>query len=366
MKLFNILFLAIKESEFDFLKYRHSIDSEIYTHTRFEVTHLKLAERGFTVPNHEANEVFFPGKNRFFYIPLKLIQYVRKQKHDLIMVHGFTFPFQTFMLRAFIPKSTKLIIQHHAEKPFKHPIKRWFQKMAYSRADAYLFASKELALPYFANHIIKDQKKVYEVMEGSTLFRPQNKAEAKKRLGIKEDTLFLWVGRLDQNKDPLTVLKGFHKFKEAGNTFQLVMIYGSRELEAEIKKYIHENQLQHEVTLLGIIPHAELENWYNAADYFVAASHYEGSGIALCEAMSCGCIPIVTGISSFVKMTNNGMFSFLFEPGKPDQLFEKLVLATQIDKAEMHEKIIEHFNKELSLSAIGRKIEAIAESLLQQ
>lgn len=366
MKLFNILFLAIKESEFDFLKYRHRIDSQIYTTTRFEVTHLKLSEPGFTVKEHEANELFFRGKNRFFYLPLKLILYIRRQKHDLVMVHGFTFPFQTFALRVLMPKSTKLIVQHHAEKPFRHPVKRWFQKIAYSRADAYLFASKELAIPYLHNNIIKDQKKVYEVMEGSTLFRPHSKDEAKTKTGIKKEPLFLWVGRLDHNKDPLTVLKGFHQFKEAGHPFHLVMIYGSSELEAEIKKHIQENQLHNEVTLLGMIEHAELENWYNAADYFVAASHYEGSGIALCEAMSCGCIPIVTGISSFVKMIENGNFGFLFEPGNSTQFFEKLVMAIQTNKTEMSEKIIAHFNRELSLSAIGHKIETIAASLLQK
>ncbi len=367
MKLLNILFLAIKPSQFEFLEYRHTIDSQVYLSMKqhFEVTHLKLAESGF-MPSNKADELFFSGKNKFFHVPFKLCRYVRKEKPEIIIVHGFTFPFQMLVLRLFLSEKTKIIIQHHAEKPFKHFIKSGIQKLAYSNVDAFLFASKGLAKTYQENKIIKNRRKIYEVMEGSTLFLPMDKAKAKALLNIEHETIFLWVGRLDENKDPFTVLKAFHKFKAAGNFFKLYMIYGSNELEQKVIDYINSHQLGNYVSLVGKKEHKDLENWYNAADYFIAASHYEGSGIALCEAMACGCIPVVTRIPSFKKMTEHGQYGLLFEPGNAHELFEKLLLLSTLNKNKMHEKILNHFKEELSLTAIGRKIETIAVSLLQK
>ncbi len=367
MKLFNILFLAVRRSEFDFLEYRHTIDSRVYESMSksFEVTHLKLTEPGFTPPN-KTNELFVKGRTGFFYLPLKLCKYVCKENPTVILVHGFMFPVQLLILQLFIPKTTKLIIQHHAEKPFINKVKRLFQKIAYSRADAYLFSSKELADVFLEDAIIKDKHKIFEVMEGSTLFRKKDKAEARKRLNTPNTLMFLWVGRLDNNKDPLTVIKALHKFKESGNEFKLYMIYATDELEKEIKNYIDTNNLQTYINLLGKVPHPELEDWYSAADYFIAGSHYEGSGIALCEAMACGCIPLATAISSFLKMTDNGQLGFLFEPGNTNDLLHKLSQLHTINPEELSTKVALHFNKELSLQAIGKKIEAIANSLLQK
>lgn len=365
MKLFNILFLAIAPSEFKFLEYRHTIDARPYRAMKpdFEVLHLKLTAPGFAPPA-KTDELFFPGKNTFFHLPFALCRYIRREAPEIVMIHGFTFPIQLLLLRFFKPKKTKLIIQHHAEKPFTHPIKRWFQKIAYSQADAFLFASTALAMPYLEQGIIKDERKIHEVMEGSTLFKPIDKQEARAKLNIMNEPVFLWVGRLDANKDPLTVLKAMHLFKEAGNEFKLYMIYGTNELEEAIRNYIHDQGLAEYVVLIGKTEHELLESWYSAADYFVAASHYEGSGIALCEAMACGCIPVVSNIPSFATMTGQGRYGFLFEAGNEQELFEKLSCLQSLDIKRISASVVQHFQNQLSLEAIGKRFLLIAEALM--
>jgi glycosyltransferase involved in cell wall biosynthesis len=366
MKLFNILFLAIGPSEFKFLEYRHTIDAQPYLAMKpvFDVTHLKLTEPGF-MPRAKEDELFFPGKNKFFHLPFSLCRHIRREAPEIVMIHGFTFPVQLLLLRFFKPKKTKLIIQHHAEKPFTHPVKHWFQKIAYSQADAFLFASTALAKPYINQGIIKDERKIHEVMEGSTLFKPLNKQEARAKLNIMNEPVFLWVGRLDANKDPLTVLKAMRRLKEAGKHVQLYMIYGTNELEESVRNDIAQHHLEQTVILIGKTEHDALENWYSAADYFVAASHYEGSGIALCEAMACGCIPIVTNIASFATMTEQGQYGLLFQAGNEQELFEKLSSLDSLDKTSMSASVIQHFQNHLSLEAIGKRFLAIAEALLK-
>lgn len=367
MKLFNILFLAIGPSDFKFLEYRHTIDAQPYLAMKpsFDVIHLKLTQAGFK-PSAKADELYFSGRNKFFHLPFALCRYIRREAPEVVMVHGFTFPVQLLVLQWLKPKQTKLIIQHHAEKPFAHPVKRWFQKMAYSKADAFLFASLALAKPYLDYGIIQDKARLHEVMEGSTLFKPLPKQEARAKLNISDGTIFLWVGRLDANKDPLTVLKAMRLFKDAGNQFKLYMIYGTNELEEQVKTYIHQQDLQEHVVLIGKTEHAVLESWYSAADYFVAASYHEGSGIALCEAMACGCIPLVSNIPSFATMTEQGRYGLLFEPGNEQELFEKFSSLDRMDKPGMRTSVIQHFQQHLSLDAIGKHFLTIAESLLSE
>ncbi|UJP64410.1 glycosyltransferase family 4 protein [Mongoliitalea daihaiensis] len=51
------------------------------------------------------------------------------------------------------------------------------------------------------------------------------------------------------------------------------------------------------VTFLGRMNRESLRKEYQAANYYFQLSSYEGFGCALCEAMLCGCIPIVSEVN---------------------------------------------------------------------
>jgi glycosyltransferase involved in cell wall biosynthesis len=123
------------------------------------------------------------------------------------------------------------------------------------------------------------------------------------------------------------------------------------------------NLLKNSIILKGKADHSQLEHWFNAADFYISASHKEGSGYALIEAMACGCIPIVTPIPSFIKITENGKFGFLFEPGNPESLLKVLLNLENIDKEELSISIVDHFNQSLSFRSIADHLFAVCERL---
>ena len=90
--------------------------------------------------------------------------------------------------------------------------------------------------------------------------------------------------------------------------------------------------------MVGRIAHEELENWFNAADFIITGSHYEGSGVAIAEAMSCGCIPITTDFISFRKMTGAGRCGFMFDTGNESSLLNALEQSIQADREIEREK----------------------------
>ena len=247
-----------------------------------------------------------------------------------------------------------IIVQHHGNMPFKG-IKKVFQQIADICTDAYLFTALGNTKIWVENNIIRREEKCYEVLEGSTEMKKQNKQDCRALLQLDGEDIFLWVGRLDTEKGPLTVLKGFEKYLHNNPCAKLYMIYQVENLLAEVKRVISGGELlSNAVTLVGKIPHDELETWYSAADFYLSGSHREGSGFGLIESMACGCIPVVTDIPPFRKIT--GRFGFLFEKDNPDSLYAQLLLASTVQKEEVSNSIVAYFQKELTFKAVADQL----------
>jgi glycosyltransferase involved in cell wall biosynthesis len=304
--------------------------------------------------------VNFYRENTWF--PRKLYQYIKGLEPDIVLVQGLHNPFKLIQLGMKLPKRVKIIVQHHAEKPGKG-IKRYLHRIADHFVDAYLFASQELGAGWVKNGSISLAKKVHEVMEVSSIFSPMDKTAARKKTGVTGDKVFLWVGRLNDNKDPLTVTRAFLKFSAQQPLAKLYMIYHTDELFQQVQQTIDASGQKNAITLIGNVPHAELQYWFNSADIILSGSHYEGSGTAICEAMSCGCMPVVTNISSFRMITDGGKCGLLYQPGNESELFSALNQTLVMDIEEKQKLSLEYFKANLSFEAIAGRIQEIAAAL---
>lgn len=292
----------------------------------------------------------------------KLNRLVKSFNPDIVFLQGLHTPVQFIQLGWQLSKKTKVIAQHHAEKPLTG-VKKYFQRIADLYIDAYLFASHSMGTEWVKKGNIRSAAKIHEVMEVSSIFSPMDQSAARQKAGVAKGLIFLWVGRLNENKDPLTVLKAFLEFSSAEPSARLYMIYHTEELLNEVKEMINKSPQKEAVTLIGRVPHNELQYWFSSADIILSGSHYEGSGTAVCEAMSCGCVPIVTDIDSFRMITNNGKCGFLYEAGNTEKLLEALNQTQKMDITEKQKASLEYFRSNLSFQAIATRIQEIAESL---
>lgn len=304
---------------------------------------------------------FLDFKSPKHYFPRRLHGFIKKLKPDVVFVNGFIFPLQIIQLRLKLGKAVKIIVLNRGEKPYRG-IKGRLQKMADKMVNAYLFTSAEFGAAWTRFGNISDQKKIHEVIQASSVFYPQDKVLARSVLQVSCSPMFLWVGRLNANKDPLTVVKAFLEFSQFKPGAKLYMIYQTDGLLEEIKALIQPGEYEDAVKLIGKFPHAALQNWYNAADYIVSGSHHEGSGIGVCEAMSCGCIPVVTDIISFRKMTGPGKCGLLYEPGNEKVLLKTLLQTVELDMDKERTKTLQQFKEELSFEAIAKKINKVINS----
>lgn len=104
---------------------------------------------------------------------------------------------------------------------------------------------------------------------------------------------FLAVSTTAPNKNLERVLRAFHQVA-AELPHQLVLAGAMGWGAQRWRELIAELQLSGRVRYLGFVPDAELPGLYRGADVFVYPSLYEGFGIPIVEAMTCG-TPVLTG-----------------------------------------------------------------------
>jgi len=306
---------------------------------------------------------FYNSKKQKLLLPFELHRYIKKLNPDIVIMNGLIFPLQLIQLRLMMGNKIKIIGLHHAEKPFKG-IKTYLQKLADHFINAYFFSSFETGMEWVNRSIIRNNNKIVEVMEGSSSFQPMNRNEAISLTKVEGHPVYLWVGRLNANKDPLTVVKAFIQFAKIHPEARLYMIFQNEDLLNEVKDLISSvNANDKVVILVGKIAHGQLQAWYNSADFIIAGSHYEGSGIAICEAMSCGCIPVLTNINSFRTMTGNGKCGLLYEKANVDDLLAALSKTIKFDMKAEREKTLQQFKIALSPEAIAGKINTVIEKV---
>lgn len=141
-------------------------------------------------------------------LPIKAIRKVVDTKPDVVHVSGFVFPFQVYILRKMLPRSVAIVVQSHEGwvlHGWRDMLNQWLNDVA----DGFFFTAFAQAELWFKKGVSARRSRIFEVMEGSNNFHRIASPEARAVTGISGDPVFLWIGTLDHNKDPLCVLEGF-------------------------------------------------------------------------------------------------------------------------------------------------------------
>jgi glycosyltransferase involved in cell wall biosynthesis len=206
---------------------------------------------------------------------------------------------------------------------------------------------------------------LFEIPESTSTFVTGNAAAMRAETGLRGAPALLWVGHLDRNKDPLTVLDGVAAAIQTLPALQLWCCFGAAPLLPAVQARIAcDPLLRDRVHLLGRVPHEHIEKLMRAADLFVLGSHREGSSFSLIEALATGLTPVVTDIPSLRALTGNGAVGALWPCGNSDALGSALRSASAALGPHSRAAVRAHFDAHLSSTAIGRKFTAAYRNLL--
>ena len=328
------------------------------------VTYLKYTGCEAHLRLNGVEYIFLRSTKSKYRFPFRMNSTIKKMQADIVIVSGLRYPLQIMQLRWALGKNVKIIARHHADKP-PDGFRKILQRYADRSIDAYLFTSFGNASDWLVSGIIKDKQKIFELLAASANFSKMDKQEARQKIGVTAGEIFLWVGRLNANKDPLTVLKGFKGYLTLNPGAKFYMIYQGEDLLQQLKEFIDQSKsLSDAVILKGYVAYDELPVWYSAADLYISGSHSEGGSYALLEAMACGCIPVVTAIPAALKVIGDGEYGISFKPGDANDLANKLAGLCAIDQQTFSIKIEKYFKAELSSGAIATKLYGYCKELL--
>ncbi len=305
----------------------------------------------------------FEAQLKFWQIPRKLHAEVRPLQPDIIHTHNFNKVLQLRHLTSIAKGQIPILIQNHAETPFNW-LRIQIQRRVFSKVDLFLLIAKGQEQPWLQHGLIP-QHKIRYLIEASTHFELTSRALARQQSGLSGEPVFLWIGNLNTNKDPLTILTAFEAILSTHPSARLYMIYRFDELiEAVRSKIEASTTLSKAVSLLGPKKRSELPVYYNSANYFLLGSHREGSGYSAMEALACGCVPILTDIPAFRLLTDDGRVGQLWPCGDATALEnairQQLAQPWEQASAAAHQ----HFEEAISYPAIGKKMMKYYQDLL--
>jgi glycosyltransferase involved in cell wall biosynthesis len=284
---------------------------------------------------------------------------------DVLHVHGLGFLKDVVSLAAMAP-DIPIALQDHANRA-----PRFWRRASWRRglsvASGITFCALQQARPFVDAGLIGPHTKLYGIPESTSRFTPGDQAEARRVTRVGGDPAVLWVGNLDANKDPLTILDGISDAARTLPRLQLYCCFGAAPLLRVVQERIASDPLLCErVHLLGRVPHARVEELMRAADVFVLGSHHEGSGFSLIEALACGLPPVVTDIPSFRSLTAAGTIGMLWPCDDARAMGTALQSVVSRSGAQMRAAVRAHFDRELSFDALGLHLAQMYQDLLER
>jgi glycosyltransferase involved in cell wall biosynthesis len=294
----------------------------------------------------------------------RLVERVVALGPDVVHLHGLL-ALPVRQLRARLPRTAAVLAQDHGGAYEAPGFRKWrwrtFNRLGLRAADGFLFSVREQAARWIETGVIGREQPIYELLEsGSTL--PDTPPAAGGPSRLPGAPALLWVGRLNPNKDPLTILDGFARALPSMPEAALTLVFGAADLLPEVERRIAASPLlSAQVHVAGRVEHHQLPAFYAAADLFLLGSHSESLCFALCEALSFGVTPIVTDIPAFRVLTDGGRVGALFPVGDAAALAQALIRlgATARNRAANRAAVRAHFEATLSWPVLARQALAI-------
>lgn len=252
---------------------------------------------------------------------LQLKKIIANESIDLIHIHAF-FP---GLLLALLTTKIPTIRTIHSNYPYfssttpKNFVKRNIEGWTIRRLKTTLACvSREIATDLPWNLSTTKIVVVDNGIDITTLNEIVAAPEGKKALGHDKDNfVFISMGRLEHQKAYDILIAGFSIAAKTNKTIRLVILGEGSERNA-LEELIKELKLSSKVSLPGHkkSPYSLIKH----ADCFISSSRYEGSALAVTEAMAAGLPVITTATSGISSILADGEDALVIEIDKPEAI----------------------------------------------
>lgn len=296
------------------------LDKEILSE-KFEVIENTYDwEKKHKLPLHLVKQFFF------------LIKNIRKVDYILVSFGGYWSLLPTLL--GYLFRKPALIIVHGTDCAgfkeinygnLREPILRAVLKVSYKFATRLLPVSKSLIYTkntYFLNH--------KEIKQGIKHFFPKLKTQWTVISNAVDHSKWKIDSKNNRVHNRFITVMTHGQFNRKGGNLIIEAAIKCPQFEfvfIGIKKPNTINYIPKNVQFFGRMNANELMTYYNQSKYYLQLSNFEGFGVALCEAMLCGCIPIVSKVNDMPNIVKDT--GYILEINDSDilcKLFDRVFL----------------------------------------
>jgi glycosyltransferase involved in cell wall biosynthesis len=211
---------------------------------------------------------------------------------------------------------------------YHHPIRRYLYKLllksAVKWADRIITVS-EYTKQDIIKHLNADESKIRVIYQASDhRFHPMLKKEVVEKVKLKysiHGKYILSVGKSYTHKNIPHLIKAFNNLLSRESIeHQLVLIgdkfWGPANLETQ--KTIAELNIEKKINWIGFVDDEDMPAIYNGAELFAFPSYFEGFGLPLLEAMSCGVPVVASNVTSIPEVIGDA--GLLVSPTNVEEL----------------------------------------------
>ncbi|MFC1971476.1 glycosyltransferase [Chloroflexota bacterium] len=160
------------------------------------------------------------------------------------------------------------------------------------------------------------------------LFQPVDKGLARHKLGLDDNKIILFVGRIEPLKGVAQLLKAMPYLQEIQG-LRLVIIggdeYSQQEME-RLQKLSHDLHIEDSVTFRGLLKHEQLPYFYSAADACIVPSYYESFGLVALESLACGTPVVATDVGYLKSIIRQRETGHVIQDNSPQRLADRIAL----------------------------------------
>ncbi|QDU36096.1 Alpha-D-kanosaminyltransferase [Maioricimonas rarisocia] len=176
-----------------------------------------------------------------------------------------------------------------------------------------------------AHELGADPAKTQIIVKGvhEDRFCPGDREEARRQLGLDSRPTILFVGAFGPWKGIADLLEAFRTVRQRVPDAQIVFC-GKGKLEADIRAFVDQHNLEKHVTIAGYIGRDALPTYFQACDVFVLPSLTEGSGNVILEASACSRTSVGTRVGGIPDYIADGETGYLANKQDAADLADKL------------------------------------------
>ena len=285
----------------------------------FVLDHIKLGLKNDVTPNIRNFYYYKITTWRFLFEYIKFLSQIAKGKYDVIHMHLPVAGWMGVVAKLFT-RRTRYVYSEHNLVTFYSKYNYYLSGITYGFFDCVIFVSHEVG------EIIRKAQKGWffktknavTILNGidtnKFLCTHRSQLEPSKTLTVGLVARFRPQKRVDRWVE---VAAALHK---KNSNIKFIMV-GDGPDDEMLRQKIAELNLKDIIQLTGML--SDTYQAYKQIDIFLLTSDFEGLPLALLEAMSCGCVPVVSNVGGIKQLDFTGI-GYKFDEFNPEQIADKI------------------------------------------